>query len=485
MDGEEKSFSNYLKRNLIGYASDGESVMAGQQGGLISYFRNNAEHFIYSIHCMAHRLELVIEKAMKKVPYFKNFENFINKLFQFYNWNNSKRKSHLKETADKMKLKMYALNYIYHTRWISSELQSITNLKKMWKLIVMDLEIISDSLSFDQNTRDLAHDLSIQIKGKRFLAILHFISDILHHLSFWSLKMQERTALLVDFSDFNEKVISTFEGLKITNGRDLNFFLMSATCDEVDPCNNLNNYYDAQSVSYENQQLIQDIEEENIPVPLISDIRTIFFDEIIKQFKAYFPNSDLKIFKIFLPKNMPEHIGEALTHGVVELNNLCSVFKMNDCLKLVREWTDLLVSIIDSPNFCTLRTSNVETYVFWSKLLNNPEIQWTEMTTKLIRNILVLPIASAEAERGFSIFNHAKTSRRSQLSRGHIEDILRIRINAPDDIEKFAAYKYAKKFIDENHFRTDDPRNQRKKPAASLLEEDNVNKKFLPKLSFI
>lgn len=297
--------------------------------------------------------------------------------------------------------------------------------------------------------------------------------------------MQERTALLVDFAEFNEKIVATFEGLKITNGRDLNFFLMAAICDEGDPCNNLHNYYDAQSVSYENQRLIQDYEEENVAVPLISEIRDLFFDEIIKQFKSYFPNSDLKIFKIFLPKNMPDQIGEAITYGVVEINNLCTVFKMSDCLKLVGEWSDLLVSIIDSPNYCTFKTTNVETYAFWSRFLNQPGIKWTEITTKLIRTILVLPIASAEAERGFSIFNHAKTSRRSKLSSRHIEDILRIRINAPDDIEKFAAHKYAKKFIDENHFRTDDPKNQRKTPPASLLEDDNANKNFLPKLSFI
>lgn len=61
---------------------------------------------------MAHRLELAIEKAMDKFPYFKRFEKFTNELFQFYNNHNSKRKSHLKETADKLNAKIYALNYI-------------------------------------------------------------------------------------------------------------------------------------------------------------------------------------------------------------------------------------------------------------------------------------------------------------------------------------------------------------------------------------
>lgn len=80
-------------------------------------------------------------------------------------------------------------------------------------------------------------------------------------------------------------------------------------------------------------------------------VRAMFLDEIIAQIKSYFPNSDLKLLKIFCPKNMPDQIGEALTYGIVEITNLCTVFKMNDCLKLVSDWADRLVSIIDSPNF--------------------------------------------------------------------------------------------------------------------------------------
>ena len=35
-----------IKHNLVGYASDGEAVMAGQRGGLISIFRENSDNFI-------------------------------------------------------------------------------------------------------------------------------------------------------------------------------------------------------------------------------------------------------------------------------------------------------------------------------------------------------------------------------------------------------------------------------------------------------
>lgn len=308
------------------------------------------------------------------------------------------------------------------------------------------------------------------------------MSDVLHHLSFWSLKMQQKTALLIDFAEFNEKVLKTFENLKITNGKDLNLLLNTASCDEASqPCQNLINYYNENNIVFQNVLLFQEVETDN--VPLISDFRTQFFDNIIDEFKSYFPNSNLKFFKVFIPKNIPDEIGEALTYGVMEVNNLCEEFKMFECNKLISDWADLLISMIDSPIFCTYKTSNVESYVFWTHFLNHADIRWTERTTELIQRLLVLPIGSAEAERGFSIMNHIKSSRRSVLTRKHVEDLMRIRINGPNGLEKFAAHKYASEFI-KTHLRTDDLRYQRLN-VMSLIDDESKEKKFLPKLSIL
>lgn len=339
---EDVDLYGYFKKNLVGYVSDGENVMTGKEGGLISYIRKQTDHPIYAVHCMAHRIHLAIEKSYASIAYFTSFDSFINKLFQFYNWNSSKKKAHLKETALKFNMKFYELNYIYRTRWISSELQSITNLKRVWPLLKKDLYLImNDRQNFDDKVRDKADSLLSKLCGKNFLAILHFVADVLEHLSFWSRKMQERTALLVDFVDFNDKIIDTFQKLKCIDGKDLNRLLENSICDEKQ-CESIEQYYDADEVKYLDVLLLNDRNVEDEEVPFFGEIRDKFLDGIINSIKSYFPSSELIVFKIFKPSKIPMTVASSLTYGVREISKLCNnIFKWGECDELQQDWDPL------------------------------------------------------------------------------------------------------------------------------------------------
>lgn len=128
--------------------------------------------------------------------------------------------------------------------------------------------------------------------------------------------------------------------------------------------------------------------------------------------------------------------------------------------------------------------SKTETFAFWSHFLKETGIVWTDKTQNLIQTILVLPIGSAEAERGFSTLNHIKNKRRSKLTAAHMQDIMRIRLNGTNKLEEFPASKYAKFFIDENHIRTDDPRWQTKSVSTLRLLPMQLKKKICQKFHF-
>ena len=66
---------------------------------------------------------------------------------------------------------------------------------------------------------------------------------------------------------------------------------------------------------------------------------------------------------------------------------------------------------------------------------------------RLIMALLVIPVASADAERGFSIVNHAKYDRRARLKHAAMDAIIRVRINGPS-VENFNAHEYATYWVD-------------------------------------
>lgn len=118
LKSEERDLYDYFRHNLVGYVSDGENVMTGVVGGLISHIRKITVNPIFAVHCMAHRLHLAIGNAYSSIPYFSTFDKLINALYKFYNFHSSKKRAHLKETSEQLNLPFYDLNYIYRTRWI-------------------------------------------------------------------------------------------------------------------------------------------------------------------------------------------------------------------------------------------------------------------------------------------------------------------------------------------------------------------------------
>lgn len=120
-------------------------------------------------------------------------------------------------------------------------------------------------------------------------------------------------------------------------------------------------------------------------------------------------------------------------HGLEEIQSLSALFNL-DPVATSSEWTVLLLKIIKTSEFC--RFQAVETILFWQHYLNSG-IVWGENIRLLLLNVLVLPISSADAERGFSIMNHIRTSRTARLEGVSLDALMRLRINGPNELEKF------------------------------------------------
>lgn len=492
---EKKEFYNYMQNNLIGFASDGASVNLGKYLGTAKYLKTWAKKPIFSIHCMSHRLELVIQHAFnktmdkektKKVSQY--MDKVINKVYKFYNTQGYKRTTHLKETCAINNHKYYSLSKIISIRWIASDYKAMKALNAMWEAIVVDLNEISKDKQFTQVTRDKAADLKPKLIGKHFLLLFHFLFDVVNELSVFSIEMQKRTALIIDIHSFKSRFENMFEYLKKENGRYLKTFLNTARCETIEEegdserCNNAETYLKTSKIVYKNVVLLNDESD----FPELNAFRTFLMDALLLEFNGYFPDVNVKNFDVFDPLLMPnvnDYIA-ARTYGINKIRELNSFFKIGDEKKMIDQWLSLLDSIISSANYCQIKNGHTSAFAYWSQLLKWPEITWGSEIKRLLLTVLSIPISSAEAERGFSTLKYIRDTHRSRLTPESLDAVLRIKLNGPDELEYFAAAKYASKWV-RKHMPSDAISGSSKKNTAklSLLEPDNVEmkKKYLLK----
>ena len=119
---------------------------------------------------------------------------------------------------------------------------------------------------------------------------------------------------------------------------------------------------------------------------------------------------------------------------------------------------------------------------FWQHYLESGVVP--PLLKTIVRKVLAIPIGSADAERSFSALFHIRSKRRSRLKPKTLEHFLRIRLNGPKDISKFAAVKYAKIWAEKGNFLTDDAQRTTKKHADKSINDDDLEdgeeeKKFL------
>ncbi|XP_019718752.1 zinc finger MYM-type protein 1 isoform X1 [Hippocampus comes] len=70
------------KKNLVGQAYDGASVMSGKHSGVQARIRERAK-YAFSIHCTTHCLNLVLVDTVKAIPEVEQFFYLLEKLYVF------------------------------------------------------------------------------------------------------------------------------------------------------------------------------------------------------------------------------------------------------------------------------------------------------------------------------------------------------------------------------------------------------------------
>lgn len=470
----------YLQNHLYGFASEGSTQMMDRVSGVIAYIRNKfATNAVYAVHLMPHKLHTTLINAFQTNYYFLEFEDWINDVYVFYNSHGQKRKAHLRATSEMLGARMIDLKYIYTDELVTSNVNAMNDIQKMWYSLVTDLSQISSDDTFDSKTRYRAKDLRNKLLGKNFLLIFNFVLDILKHLDFWSRIMQEKVTLLIEFADVNSKIMDALEAMKTNAGKELNVFLNERTFCTVDKittnCYTLETYEKSSEITYFGETLIDD--HTIYRVPLLGDIRQSLLDAIIYQIRLYFPSGDPIVLNTFSPEHFPANGEHASTYGLTEIESMCVFYGWENCAELQTEWTDVVRSILESPEICDFRNKDTSVQAFWAQFLRNENVRWTTKVRKFVQIILALPIGNAKICRGHSLMSRLLTSSQN-MDFYKIIDVMRIQLNGPDQLERFGAPKYAAAWINAHNMRTDGPEPKRPRPS-NMDDEENATKRYL------
>ena len=301
--------------------------MHGKYGGLSKKLEEYTGKSVYSIHCMAHRLQLAIGHALENVPIFQEMERLVDGIFSFYNNKGHKRKAHLNETSIALEMVYYQYSGLFIVRWISSEFLACSKIFKSFDVLLMDLESISADQTFDDLTRQHARGLRTKLIQKNNQAFFHMALDILNSLKILSTFLQSSAGTLIEKMMLkNLKLNLNKRIMEVTNAKygkcELPFY-DECTCVINEggairrrKCTTDDLYDRADSIEYKGVTL-------STTGNILLDTKACI-EAILIQVDEYFAGRNLADFDVFLPSKIPSESGSTLNYGLVSIRNLAS-----------------------------------------------------------------------------------------------------------------------------------------------------------------
>lgn len=137
------------KEKLIGFCSDGASVMMRELNGVATKLKRDCP-WLLVVWCLAHRLELAVKDTFKKTYMDTVIEN-LTAVYYFYK-GTSKRNREAKELADILDEQFLKPIKANGTRWVEHKLLAIT------KIITNYSVIISHMMSYAEDQTNRAED---------------------------------------------------------------------------------------------------------------------------------------------------------------------------------------------------------------------------------------------------------------------------------------------------------------------------------------
>ncbi|PIK35588.1 putative zinc finger protein [Apostichopus japonicus] len=198
-----------LWSKLVGFGSDGASVMTGRRSGVGARMKEHQPK-LQTVHCIAHRLELAIKQASKNVPMVCKMDQFLINIFLFYH-NSTLNRGLLRRTAEALGVTRFIPTRTGGTRWIGHTQNALTNLLSGYPAIVQHLLEIKEHNQTSNDSKGKSAGFLKLLLSRPFLGFLHFMVDVTNILGRLSRTFQRMDMNLPEMPNLQGPALRQFQ----------------------------------------------------------------------------------------------------------------------------------------------------------------------------------------------------------------------------------------------------------------------------------
>jgi hypothetical protein len=173
-------------KEVVGLATDGASVMTGVKKGVATQMKEKNPAMI-TIHCMAHRLQLLSEKAANCVTYLVKYIAVLNTFAKALKFSPKLCRA-LKDAKDVNGESACKVKQVFFTRWLSFQ-DSVQALSSCISSVMSCLEVVAMERSSEGRAK--LHGVLKQMATFKFIGLTYFLADIMGILGILSKSMQK------------------------------------------------------------------------------------------------------------------------------------------------------------------------------------------------------------------------------------------------------------------------------------------------------
>jgi len=218
-----------LHSRLIGFASDGASVMTGRFEGAALHLRNSLKSNFLAFHCLAHRLELAVHAAVKSSGEVERLQLFTDSLYTFYH-KSYKNTYELCAVAEGINAELMRITQVFTVRWVFSSFRAIKSFISDYASLCKHMTQSANDNARNSKERAKCSGFATKLRDWNFVAELLLLADVLEVLWTLSAYMQTRGASVLDAQPKIEVAMKTLRMLREKAGVNLSMLITSEEC---------------------------------------------------------------------------------------------------------------------------------------------------------------------------------------------------------------------------------------------------------------